>query len=174
MAVDARRRTDAAGAAAGAWSPVGRPADRESGTQEIGRLAHEVAYEHWHRMLFVRFLAENGLLVHPRHKTPVTLEDCEELAREGQGADRWAVAESFAAKLLPAIFRPGEPVLAVRLAPEHGRRLERLVEDLPSAVFAASDSLGWSYQYWQEKEKGRVNDLQRASQRKIGPRSCRR
>ncbi|PIX47501.1 MAG: hypothetical protein COZ57_08310, partial [Armatimonadetes bacterium CG_4_8_14_3_um_filter_66_20] len=34
-----------------------------SGTQTIDRLTHEVAYEHWHRMLFARFLAENHLLI---------------------------------------------------------------------------------------------------------------
>ena len=28
-------------------------------------LVTECAYEHWHRMLFARFLAENGLLMHP-------------------------------------------------------------------------------------------------------------
>src|SRR5262245_10560852 len=29
------------------------------GSQSVRRLVHEVAYEHWHRMLFARFLAEN-------------------------------------------------------------------------------------------------------------------
>jgi len=31
------------------------------GEQEIDRLIEEVAYEHWHRMLFARYLAENNL-----------------------------------------------------------------------------------------------------------------
>src|SRR5437016_395670 len=31
----------------------------------IPLVAEEVAYEQWHRMLFARFLAENGLLMHP-------------------------------------------------------------------------------------------------------------
>jgi len=35
------------------------------GKQEITRLIEEVAYEHWHRMLFARFLAENSLLMYP-------------------------------------------------------------------------------------------------------------
>ena len=39
--------------------------DPSKGTQAIDRLAHEVAYEHWHRMLFARFLAENDLLIEP-------------------------------------------------------------------------------------------------------------
>ena len=30
------------------------------GEQEIGRLVEEVAYEHWHRILFARFLVENN------------------------------------------------------------------------------------------------------------------
>src|SRR5690349_1437198 len=32
-----------------------------SSQQEISRLLEEVAYQHWHRMLFARFLAENNL-----------------------------------------------------------------------------------------------------------------
>ncbi|NJM55691.1 MAG: hypothetical protein HC841_07110 [Verrucomicrobiae bacterium] len=41
------------------------------------RPAGECAYEHWHRMLFARFLAENGLLIEPEEnmaiKTAVSL-----------------------------------------------------------------------------------------------------
>ena len=33
-------------------------------TQPIRHLVWEVAYEHWHRMLFARFLAENNLLMY--------------------------------------------------------------------------------------------------------------
>jgi len=39
-------------------------------------LIRAVAYEQWHRMLFARFLAENGLLIHPVYHTPVTLDEC--------------------------------------------------------------------------------------------------
>src|SRR4051812_22797485 len=48
------------------------------GTQAIGGLIQELAYESWHRMLFARFLAENGLLMHP-DGVSVSLEECEEL-----------------------------------------------------------------------------------------------
>ena len=50
--------------------------------QTIERLIEEVAYEHWHRMLFARFLAENNLLMYPDPDDPVavTLEECEDLA----------------------------------------------------------------------------------------------
>ena len=136
---------------------LGDVRDRESGAQEIGRLAHEVAYEHWHRMLFARFLAENGLLVEPRSRVSVTLDDCAELAREAGGEDGWRVAERFAAEMLPQIFRPDDPALTVTLAPETRQRLERLVEDLPTEVFTASDSLGWTYQFWQADRKDEVN-----------------
>jgi len=61
---------------------LGDARDRQSGVQEIGRLAHEVACEHWHRMLFARFLAETGLLVEPRSRVSVSLDECAELARE--------------------------------------------------------------------------------------------
>src|SRR5687768_9512458 len=47
---------------------IGDPFDREErkGTfRSLTKIIHEVAYEHWHRMLFARFLAENHLLIHP-------------------------------------------------------------------------------------------------------------
>ena len=136
---------------------LGDERDRESGTQDIGRLVHEVAYEHWHRMLFARFLAENGLLVEPRSRVSVSLDECAELAREAAGGDGWQVAERFAARMLPRIFRPDDPALAVTLAPETRQRLERLVGDLPADVFTASDALGWTYQFWQADRKEEVN-----------------
>ncbi len=136
---------------------LGDARDRQSGGQEIGRLAHEVACEHWHRMLFARFLAENGLLVEPGSGVSVSLDECAELAREGFGADGWQVAEGFAAGMLPEIFRPQDPALAVTLAPETRQKLERLVEELPDAVFTASDALGWTYQFWQADRKDEVN-----------------
>ncbi|MFZ4816319.1 MAG: SAM-dependent DNA methyltransferase, partial [Phototrophicaceae bacterium] len=48
---------------------------KAAGGQETERLLEEVAYEHWHRMLFARFLAENNLLMYPdpQHPVPVTL-----------------------------------------------------------------------------------------------------
>ena len=48
--------------------------DRARGMQSIDRLTHEVAYEHWHRMLFARFLAENGLLIEPDSGVAITME----------------------------------------------------------------------------------------------------
>ncbi len=136
---------------------LGDARNRESGAQEIERLAHEVAYEHWHRMLFARFLAENGLLVEPRSRVSVSLDECAELAREAGAADGWQLAEAFAAEMLPRIFRPDDPALEVTLAPEIRQRLERLVEDLPADVFKAGDALGWTYQFWQADRKDEVN-----------------
>ena len=45
--------------------------------QSLERLVEEIAYEHWHRMLFARFLAENNLLMYPDPDDPVavTLEE---------------------------------------------------------------------------------------------------
>ncbi len=39
-------------------------------SQSMDRLIEEVAYEHWHRMLFARFLAENQLLMYPDPDEP--------------------------------------------------------------------------------------------------------
>ena len=155
---DLRRRLRAHG------RQLGDGRDSETGEQKIDRLAHEVAYEHWHRMLFARFLAENELLIEPESGVPVSLADCEALARE-QGQDRWTLAGGYAGRMLPRIFRSDDPVLAVRLAPETRQELERLIEALPADVFTARDALGWTYQFWQAERKDAVNK----SGVKIGP-----
>jgi hypothetical protein len=124
----------------------------------------QTAYEHWHRMLFARFLAENELLIHPEMKVAVTLEECAELAAAEGGVDAWDLAGRYASRMLPQIFRPDDPVLAVRLAAEHQQELERLLASLPVELFRASDSLGWSYQFWQARRKREIN----SSEVKIG------
>jgi predicted GIY-YIG superfamily endonuclease/REP element-mobilizing transposase RayT len=79
-----------------------------SGRIAIDHLAGECAYEHWHRMLFARFLAENGLLIEPQEKIAISLAEAEELAKEG-GADVWDFASRCAQSMLPQIFRPDLP-----------------------------------------------------------------
>ena len=135
---------------------LGDRRDARSGTQAIGRLVRECAYEHWHRMLFARFLAENGLLMEPEHGVAITLDECEELAKY-DGIDKWALAARYAQRMLPQIFRPDHPAFNVRLAREHRLQLEGLVESLPVEVFSATDSLGWVYQFWQSRTKAEVN-----------------
>ena len=130
----------------------------------IELLVAECAFEQWHRLLFARFLAENGLLMHPQYKAPVSLAECGELAAELGEPDGWAVAGRFAAQILPGIFRLDDPCVQLRLAAEGRLELERIVSDLPVEVFTADDSLGWVYQYWQKVKKDEVN----ASERKIG------
>ncbi|MEW6071032.1 MAG: N-6 DNA methylase [Planctomycetota bacterium] len=137
---------------------LGDARDSLRGTQSIARLVREVAYEHWHRMLFARFLAENGLLIEPTHGIAVTLAECEELAREkSPEGDPWPLAARFAQGMLPAIFRPDDPALAVALPPETRQELERLLAGLPVDVFTSDDALGWTYQFWQSAEKEAVN-----------------
>lgn len=119
-------------------------------------LLEECAYEHWHRMLFGRFLSERGLLMHPTG-VPVTLAECRELAAEEGAANGWALAERYASLMLPQIFRPEDPVLDVVFAPEDFQALESILGDLPAPVFMADDSLGWVYQFWQKKRKDEIN-----------------
>ena len=45
----------------------------------------------------------------------------------------------------------------VQLAREYRLKLEGLVEGLPAEVFAATDALGWVYQFWQTKKKDEIN-----------------
>ena len=142
---------------------LGDRRDQAKGTQTIERLVTECAYEHWHRMLFARFLAENDLLVEPETKVAISLEECRELARE-RGLDWLTLASDFAVRMLSQIFRADDPVLEVTLPPETRQKLEKILEDLPRDVFIADDSLGWVYQFWQTAEKDRVNK----SENKIG------
>lgn len=138
------------------------------GTQAIDQLAQELAYEYWHRMLFARFLAENGLLMHP-DGVAVSLEDCEELAptAEPPAPNGFALAARFASRMLPQIFRTDDVLLEIEFAPEQRLALERLLNGLPKQTFTADDSLGWVYQFWQTKRKDEVN----ASEDKIDGRT---
>jgi len=142
---------------------LGDRRDARRGTQVTARLVAECAYEHWHRMLFARFLAENDLLIEPNHGVAITLDECKELAR-AQREDWLTVASSYAVGMLPQIFRPGDPVLDVSLPPETWSELEDLLKGVPAEVFKADDSLGWVYQFWQAERKEEVN----ASEGKIG------
>jgi hypothetical protein len=142
--------------------------DEKKKTQEIERLTEEVAYEHWHRMLFARFLAENNLLMYPDPHSPVavSLAECEDLASDEGARNGWELAARFAARMLPQIFRVDSPVFELELPPEVQQQLEKLISELPVDVFTASDSLGWVYQFWQARRKEQVNE----SEVKIGAR----
>ena len=135
---------------------LGDRPDARSGGHGIDHLVHECAYEHWHGMLFARFLADNHLLIEPEMGVAIMLNECEDLAKE-EGVDKWTLAARFAHRMLPQVFRPDHPVFAVHFAREHRLKLESLVEDIPADVFAATDSLGWVYQFWQTKKKAEVN-----------------
>jgi hypothetical protein len=136
--------------------------DTKSG--DLPLLTHEVAYQQWHRMFFARFLAENGLLMHPTLGVPVSLADCAELAQEERAGDSWDLAARYAGAMLPGIFLADDPAAQVRFAPEGRQKLEAILAGLPPAVFTADDGLGWVYQFWQTEKKREVNE----SGRKIG------
>lgn len=128
---------------------------RQIGGFEV--LVEECAYEQWHQLLFARFLAENYLLMHP-DGIAVSLEECQELAPMEGASDGWQLAIRYAARMLPSIFRPDDPLLEVVLAPESRQALLKLLNDLSPEVFAADDSLGWVYQFWQTRRKQEVNE----------------
>ena len=141
--------------------------EREAnGTQRLDHLVADAAYEHWHRLLFTRFLTENNLLRTDAASgfLPVTLADCDELAPELGARNGFELACRFASQILPGVFRSDDPVLELRLAPNDEVALKTLLDELPTEVFTADDSLGWTYQFWQAKRKQEVND----SGRKIG------
>ena len=148
-----------------------RNALRERGRQlgsgdlsaETPLLIEAVAYAQWHRMLFARFLAENGLLIHPDEKVFVTLEDCEELALQEGDSNRWTTAARYASGMLPGIFRRDDPALNLEFTPEGRQALEDALASIPQPIFISDDGLGWVYQFWQSKKKKEVS----ASENKI-------
>lgn len=135
---------------------LGDRLDESKGSQSVDRLAGACAYEHWHRLLFARFLAENDLLVEPDSGIALPLDECRELACE-RGVDWLVLASHFAQRMLPQIFRAGDPVLDVSLPPEKRQELEAILAAQPRDVFVADDSLGWVYQFWQSDQKDAVN-----------------
>jgi hypothetical protein len=137
---------------------LGDVLNKDSGKQETELLINEMAYEHWHRMLFARFLEQSDLLMY-EPGTPVTLDECFELAEdEADCKDGWELAGRLAEKMLPQIFRADSPVFEVKLSINHVNALEELIAVLHPDTFQASDSLGWCYQFWQNKKKKQVNE----------------
>jgi hypothetical protein len=142
---------------------------RPDDTQAIDHLVTEIAYEHWHRMLFARFLAESDLLMHP-DGYPVSLNDCKEDAEsfDPPARSEWEVAGHYASAMLPNVFRPDSPALALELPLETEQALETLLAKLPTTVFQADDSLGWSYQFWQAPKKEEVQRQMKQAGTKVG------
>ena len=133
------------------------------GQQEVSLLIEEVAYQHWHRMLFARFLAENGLLREDEGDQPIDLDECRALATDRR-LDIWVYAALCAQKMLPGVFRIDDPALELKLDGAAQVELNGLMAGLQPEIFKATDALGWVYQYWQAKRKDEVN----ASGVKIG------
>lgn len=129
---------------------------KNNGEQKINHLSYELAYETWHKMLFARFLEANNLLMHP-DGVSVTIEDCEELAKEEGYADKWEAAANYASRMLPAIFRVDDPLMQVAYASNDRINLESIIEGLEKSIFTADDSLGWVYQFWQSEAKAAIN-----------------
>lgn len=125
-------------------------------SQQIEHLVGEVAYEHWHRMLFAYFLAQNNLLMCEGYA--VTMEECDELASELDARNGWEAAGVLAAQMLPQVFRASSPALKIVLPIDAVRQLEQLIVNLHPDTFQAQDALGWLYQFWQSERKQAVND----------------
>ena len=145
---------------------LGDKRDERSSIQDIRCLTELAAYEHWHRLLFTRFLTENHLLIADEANgfVPVTLEDCEELAPELGARDGLDLACRFASLTLPGVFRRDDPVLDLPIALNDQVELRKLLASLSSEAFRADDALGWTYQFWQAQRKDEINK----SGKKIG------
>ena len=70
--------------------------------------------------------------------------------------------------MLPNVFRPDSPALALQLPPETEQAPEALLACPPAAVFQADDRLGWSYQFWQAPKKTEVQRQMKQAGTKVG------
>ena len=128
-----------------------------NGAQRIDNLSYELAYETWHKMLFAKFLEANDLLIHTASGVAVSMEDCEELAKDEQFLDKWDAAANYASKMLPAIFRTDDPLMQITYATDERIKLESIIDALEGEIFTADDALGWVYQFWQSEAKAVIN-----------------
>lgn len=127
-----------------------------TGDQTMEHLTYELAYETWHKMLFAKFLEANDLLIYA-DGVAVTMEDCEQLAKEEGFIDKWDAAATYASKMLPAIFRNDDPLMQVGFASNDRIKLEEIIDALDPSIFTADDALGWVYQFWQSQAKEDIN-----------------
>ncbi len=127
-----------------------------TGRQQINKLSYELAYETWHKMLFAQFLEANQLLMHP-DGVAVSFADVEELYKEEGFADKWDAAASYASHMLPAIFRPEDPLMKVPYSTNDRIALEEIIDSLETSLFTFDDALGWVYQFWQSEAKAAIN-----------------
>jgi hypothetical protein len=130
----------------------------KDGKQSIHKIAYELAYEYWHKMLFAAFLEANNLLMHSSG-VAVSFEDVEELAPEEGYPNKWAAAASYASKMLPAIFRVDDPVMKVEFSSNDRIALESLLESIDEETLIGDDALGWVYQFWQSEAKITINEI---------------
>lgn len=128
-----------------------------NGAQRIDNLSYELAYETWHKMLFAKFLEANDLLIHTASGVAVSMEDCEELAKDEHFLDKWDAAANYASKMLPAIFRTDDPLMQITYATDERIKLEEIIDALEGEIFIADDALGWVYQFWQSEAKAVIN-----------------
>jgi hypothetical protein len=128
-----------------------------NGAQRIDNLSYELAYETWHKMLFAKFLEANDLLIHTASGVAVSMEDCEELAKDENFIDKWDAAANYASKMLPAIFRTDDPLMQIIYATDERIKLEGIIDALEVEIFTADDALGWVYQFWQSEAKAVIN-----------------
>ena len=70
--------------------------------------------------------------------------------------------------MLPNVFRPDSPALALQLPLETEQAPEALLACPPAAVFQADDRLGWSYQFWQAPKKAEVQRQMKQAGTKVG------
>ena len=115
---------------------LGDKRDPVKAIQEITRLVEKMAYEHWHRMLFSLFLAENNLLMYPdpEYPVPVTISECKELATDEGARNEWELAARYASQMLPQIFRSDSFSFELNLPPEYQQKLEVILANTPSEI----------------------------------------
>jgi hypothetical protein len=72
------------------------------------------------------------------------------------------------AKVLPVVFNPKAPLVALRPSVASLKRCIGLLSgENTETIFSAADALGWAYQYWNINEKARIFERVRTERTKI-------
>ena len=92
---------------------LGDQRDPQKGSQGIERLVREMAYEHWHRMLFARFLAENQLLIEPSSGVSISARSSPPVLDHPFGRSGAAFPEQTAPPAPRGLCPPRRPALRI-------------------------------------------------------------
>lgn len=136
-------------------------AEGEDAAGSVERLVREAAFTHTNRLIAVRVAEAIGVLPETmaRGVSSSGFKDFSELAPIIADTDwgRFAVFVRLCADELasdvPALFDPRNPLLDLEVSEAVLAQVVEAMQELPDAIWAAPDALGWAYQFFNTGEE---------------------